>query len=103
MGCRDSHEATVTGKLTSGGEPVPLALIQYHAVGSGPMPYGLSDENGIYELLTGSKRGLPPGKYKAVIDATTSDVPVPKIYRIISTTTLEYDIRPGKNKIDIQL
>jgi hypothetical protein len=102
-GCGGRSEATVSGILTQGGKPVPFAEIVFHPAAGGPLPYGVSLQDGSYEIMTGSTTGLATGSYVVVVQAASPEVSVPKVYGSVATSTLKYEIKPGKNVIDIEL
>jgi hypothetical protein len=102
VGCRDTLDATATGTVWYEEKPVPFAVMNFHFQGRGPMAYAVTEENGSYELFSGSKRGLVPGKYRVAIESLDG-VQLPKKYSAIDTSGLEYDVKEGANRIDIQL
>jgi hypothetical protein len=99
-GC-GGQEASLTGIVTLQGKPAPGLIMNFQNVGSGPMAYALTHEDGSYESHTGSTTGLPAGKYKLAFES--ADPNFPKQYQTIVTSGLEYDVKKGKNKIDIPL
>ena len=66
------------------------------------MAYAVSEEDGSYEVFTGSERGLLAGQYFVAIESPV-DSELPKHYSDIATSGLEYDIKKGPNVIDISL
>jgi hypothetical protein len=102
-GCSDSLESTVSGTLTYGGKAVPFAEIVFHPLDGGPLPYGVSMEDGSYEIMSATTTGLKAGNYIVVVQATSSEVSVPKTYGSVATSTLKYEVKPGKNVINLDL
>lgn len=103
IGCSGSLESTVTGTLTYNGQPVDLAQIVFHPAEGGPLPYAVTSDDGGYQVMTASQGGLKAGNYTAVVQSMKSDVALPKTYGSVATSTLKYEIKPGKNVIDIDL
>ncbi len=102
-GCRGGLEASVKGIVSYQGKPVPYAILNFHyQEGRGPMAYAVSDEDGSYEVFTGSERGLLAGHYFVAIESPAG-TELPKHYSDIATSGLEYDIKTGLNEIDISL
>jgi len=121
VGCGNGL-ATVTGQVTLNGQPLrggnsdTRVTVQFQPVnGAGSTAIGLADENGNYELATGSKDGIPPGEYLVTCTATTLSPPKggagaggshrltdPK-YANANTSGLKFTVEPGKNKYDIPL
>jgi len=66
------------------------------------MAYAMTEENGEFQVLTASKKGVASGKYKVAIEAPR-EFTLPAEYKAIATSGLEYDIQPGHNTIDIAL
>ena len=61
----------VKGTLTLDGQPVPEANITFVFEGTPPKGFvsagGLTDSSGKYQVRSGDKLGMPPGRYKVVI------------------------------------
>ncbi len=102
-GCGNSLESTVTGTLTYGGKPVPFAEMVFHPMEGGPLPYGVSMEDGSYEIMSATTTGLKAGNYIVVVQSPSPEVSVPKTYGSVATSNLKYEVKPGKNVIDIAL
>ncbi len=100
-GCRETLESTVTGTVTYKGQPVPLALMNFHFQGRGAMAYAMTEKDGTYHALTASKVGLKDGTYRVAIEATT--IEIPKRYGSIESSQLEVVVQRGKNQFDIEL
>lgn len=116
VGCADRHEATVSGKATLDGSPLETGMVTFHPAGGGASAYGVLGTGGRYEIKTGSKQGLRPGKYHITVKATEayeSNGPggTPGIPKILSpasysdprTTDLIETVDRGANEIDLSL
>jgi len=101
-GCGGEYEATMTGTVTYNGKPLPFALMSFHNQGQGPMAYSMTEEDGSYEVLTGSQSGLRPGKYKLAFESPP-EIALPQKYSTIETSGLEFDVKAGKNTVNIKL
>lgn len=116
VGCADRHEATVSGVASLDGSPLETGMVTFHPAGGGAAAYGVLAEGGRYEIKTGDKRGLPPGKYHITVKATepydtsapgaTPAIPrtlSPARYGNVRTTDLIKMVEPGSNEIDLAL
>jgi hypothetical protein len=101
-GCSGGHEASLTGVVTYQGQPVKGALMNLHNADSGPMAYAMTDDTGTYQALTGSQRGLQPGRYRFAFKSP-ADMVLPSKYLSAENSGLEYEVKPGKNVFDIEL
>jgi hypothetical protein len=110
----------VDGVVTFDDKPLPNALVSFHPVKSGPIPYGRTDDNGRYEIQTGGSVGLTPGEYLITIAANEAQenapappaeggepppVPLltPERYANKGTSGLRATVRSGANKLDFNL
>ena len=100
-GCRETLESTVTGTVTYKGQPVPLALMNFHFQGRGAMAYAMTEKDGTYHALTASKAGLKDGTYRVAIETTM--IQIPKRYGSIESSQLEVVVQRGKHRFDIEL
>jgi hypothetical protein len=108
--------ASVTGKVTAGGQPVTGAMINFMNPKSGAAASGDLDASGAYSIAA----GLPPGSYKvSVIPKSTMDQApktgqeakkaapassVPLKFRSDATSGLTAEIKPGANpNVDFKL
>ena len=101
-GCREHLDSSVSGVITYQGQPLESALINFHPMGKAPMAYDLTDAKGRYSVSSGSKHGIVPGEYKAEISPAIEGQ-IPDKYLSISTSGLKFDVKAGKNVIDIPL
>lgn len=118
-------EAHVAGTVTLGGEPVAGAQVIFLGAGEqDPAPLVSStDDEGHYQLASNTGRGIPLGSYKVVVskmalrsgavlqgermlqarnDGQLVNV-LPRVYEDRGTTTLQCDVRPGVNTINLEL
>ena len=102
LSCRERLESTVTGRVTYLDAPLKHALLNFHFKGRGPIAYGMTDELGNYELLTGATTGLLAGTYLVAIQPPEG-IEIPANYWQVNTSGLEYDVDLGSNEIDIHL
>ncbi len=115
-GCGNSHEATVFGIADLDGMPLETGMVTFHPSAGGASAYGVLTEGGRYEIKTGDKRGLVPGKYYITVEATepyeegppgaTPRIPrtlSPSRYGNVRTTDLIETIEPGAHEINLTL
>jgi hypothetical protein len=75
-GCGGS-KGKITGKLTKGGQPIKvgeqgqilLILVPDPATGN-TYPCNLDKDTGTFDCIGNDGKGIPPGKYKVVVEAT---------------------------------
>lgn len=113
------HPAKLSGEVTLDGKPLPTGMISLSPARSGPSAYGEITPDGRFELKTGSEKGLEPGEYVVTVaaNAVGSDEPVPESggpppirplitppkYADVSTSPLRITVKPGSQKLDIEL
>ena len=118
VGCGNKYGATVAGKVTLDGEPVPTGRVTFARIGSTETP-AMSDiaSDGAFSLTTNSETGAVPGEYRVAIQAFKpieglapgersfeSPVPlVPQQYLSVETSGLTHTVKPGSNRIDLKL
>lgn len=102
IGCGSQLESTFSGTVTFEGSPVPHAMLSFQYKGAGPAAYSMTDENGYFYARTGGHIGLLPGTYQAALQSP-KNVQIPKKYGSILTSGLEFEIKQGKNSMDIEL
>jgi hypothetical protein len=121
-GC-GNNLADVSGTVTLDGQPLRgggdsgiRATVVFQPVsGSAVGAVGIVDENGRYQLSTGSEEGAPPGDYLVTCSATQIIPPKqpggtptgrritdPK-YANAKTSGLQFTVEPGNNQFDIAL
>src|SRR5579871_5417169 len=61
----------VTGKVLYDGKPIKNAAVSFHPTGgdsvSALRPTGLTDENGVFTLITQNEDGAPAGEYRVTV------------------------------------
>jgi len=116
-GCGGIYDASVTGKVTLEGSPVPRGTVSYNPVQQGPTAYGLIKEDGSYLVRVGREEGLPAGEYRVSVVANEESTPnknpslpptpgkpiTPRWYRSSKTSGLNATVSAGANKIDLEL
>jgi hypothetical protein len=129
LGCGgDSYGPTgkVTGKLTIDGKKLPGGhAVSFMQMEKGFLAFGITDDEGKFEIKSWNNGNMPIGKYKVMIappsggDVTNlsadelfdkpelsspkSRVQFPSRYRETTTSGLEYEITQGENRFDIDL
>ena len=117
-GCSGSKlGAEVSGNVTLDGKAVGPGVIVFAQDGAASNPSeGTIQPNGSYFLKTSNAIGLTPGKYRAavtVFEPSTAQAgersyadPVyltPEKYARQETSGLEFDVKPGRQTIDVEL
>lgn len=117
-GCsKTSLEAEVSGVVTLDGNKIGPGMIVFAPAASQGKPATGSIENdGSYKLVTSRESGLATGAYKVAVsirempqNVKRGDRPplgkslIPEKYQEGSTSGLEYQVKPGKNTINIEL
>jgi len=102
VGCGSGQEATLTGVVSYQGKPLSYALINFHHQDGGPMAYTMTEADGSYTVLTGSRPGLAAGKYRLAIEPADK-MKLPDKYRSIETSGLECVVEKGANQFDMRL
>lgn len=107
--------ATVKGKVTLNGQPVPLAKVYFAPVDGGQSSSGETAVNGEYELyFRYDEPGAQVGKHRVTVSTyqppevddmgkPIGGVPekIPAQYN--TNSTLEKEVKPGENIIDLNL
>ena len=105
--------AKVSGQVTIDGQPIDgskgsaFVLVQFTPVGGkGANGTGLADENGRYNVVTGSQTGVSPGEYYVTCtiraDKSSTPMPDPK-YSDPKKSGLKCVVESGRNTFDIPL
>jgi hypothetical protein len=111
--------ASVSGKVTLDGAPVHGGTVTFHPVAGGPTAVGAIQADGSYELAVGNERTVQPGEYVVTVEATekpSSEAPAdprsppkaprrltPAKYASTETSDLKVTVKPGGNKIPLEL
>ncbi|MFO0903807.1 MAG: hypothetical protein U0939_12450 [Pirellulales bacterium] len=125
VGCGDGGPATasVTGKLTIGGQPANDVTVNFNPVDPNGVPASGVVSNGTYTLSSGStgKAGAVPGKYKITLTQNASaateeaysasggnapsapKAPFAAEFADPGKTTIEKEVKAGSNTIDIDI
>jgi hypothetical protein len=117
----------ITGRLTMDGKPLPeKTSISFMEPMSGYLAYGQTDADGNYNIASWNNGEMPIGKYKVFLSAPPTKVdpaslspeqlfehpelaegkvrlPFPKKYGDMNTSGLEYEIKAGENKFDVDI
>jgi hypothetical protein len=119
LGC-GSDLAHVAGTVTLDGRPIAggpelRGTVTFYPQDSGSLPaIGIIDENGMYELSTGSEPGARPGNYGVAITATRIIIPepgatpsgrpiTPRRYASTTESGLSAQVSAGSNTLDFAL
>ena len=104
-GC-GSQLPTVQGLVTLDGDPLPKARVVFESPDR-PMAVATTDDQGRYDVMTGTQRGMAAGTYQVAVSAyesrdggSESPVPIlstPKRYNSAQTSGLSVEILPGRN------
>jgi len=110
-GC-GSQLPTVQGTVTLDDAPVPNGTVVFESPDRATA-IAKTNDDGRYEMMTASKRGMAAGDYSVAISAyetrdggSESPIPVlrtPKKYNSAATSGLSATIADGKNEVDFQL
>lgn len=117
-GCsRDGFESSVSGSVKLDGKSIGPGVVVFAPVGVNANPAtGTINANGDYSLLTSRTAGLAPGKYQVSVSVREmpanlqpGDRPppgkllIPEKFASSATSGLEFEVKPGSNRIDIPL
>lgn len=104
-GC-GSQLPTVQGVVTLDGQPLSDARVVFESPDR-PMAVATTDDNGRYDVMTGTQRGMAAGNYQVAVSAyetrdggSESPVPIlstPKRYNSAQTSGLSVEISPGRH------
>lgn len=118
LGCSDSLEATVSGVVTLDSKPIGPGVVTFAPESGGTNPaVGAIQPNGDYFLKTSRTNGLVAGRYRVAVTVheqpanakpgerimTPSKLLTPQKYAAVETSSIEYEVKRGKNSIDISL
>jgi hypothetical protein len=99
-GCSQVKWVEVSGKATVDGKPLTKAAVFFAPDKDNTLqmiPFGKLDENGVYHLTTGDRKGAPVGWYKVFVDyehkkGDQAPSPVHPKYLDASKTTLSVEV-----------
>lgn len=109
-GCGSSDYGYVSGTVTVEGKPLPNAMVTFTPEPSGRPSSGLTDDNGVYNLIyTKDQKGALIGQHIVRISTAvaagdygkTTRETIPAKYNIASE--LKREVKPGRNTIDIEV
>ena len=117
VGCGSGAESTVKGTVTLDGVALDQGNVTFYPVnGAGSPAAGSITSGGQYTVGVGQTRGLPAGKYAAVVVARGPSTPhplggppapgkllTPPKYSKEETSGLSFNVEPGSNVIDIEM
>lgn len=66
------HLVAVRGQITLDGKPVKGAGVTFMPQDKGPAAYGVTDQDGNYQLSTINSQGIVPGSYHVVVSLKES-------------------------------
>jgi hypothetical protein len=109
-----SGVVTINGKPLRGGDDVRATVYFQPTSSDGTTAIGLLDENGRYQLSSGSQQGVAPGEYVVTVSATqlvrskAGQVAggrriTDATYASANTSGLKFTVQPGVNAFDIPL
>jgi hypothetical protein len=120
-GC-SGRSATVSGRVTVKGQPSGSGTVAFHPVAGGAVAYGTIGADGSYTVKTGQGVGLEAGEYVATVLITEAPKPgelqrdergqlledagrllSPPRYATPTTSPLRHQVKPGSNRIDLDL
>jgi hypothetical protein len=89
-------------------ESVQVTVMFFPESGNGVPAAAIADDSGRYELSSGAKSGLAPGKYVVTLAATESSAQgkrlvTPLRYSNPTQSDLRADVQPGGNIFDYDL
>ena len=102
---------TCSGTVTLDGQPLKEAAITFEPEAHGPTAYG-QVRDGAFSMSTGQKDGLPTGKYKVSVSASTipkegtkemAKLLTPAKYAKPETSGLTADVKGGSNSFGFEL
>lgn len=114
-GCGRSLESSVSGVATFDGKPLPRGSVSFFPTEHGAAAAGTIQSDGTYEIRTGRGKGLAAGDYLVTVIAReplTAELaaamklpkPItPTRYQEVKTTDLRCAVKPGANRIDLEL
>ena len=114
-GCGHSLESAVSGIATFNGKTLPRGSVSFHPTQQGAVACGTIQSDGSYEIRTGRGKGLAPGDYTVTVIAREPSTPelaaamklppsiIPARYQNPTTTELRCVVKPGSNRIDLEL
>jgi hypothetical protein len=101
MGMAPAQVAPVTGRVNLDGHPLGHVLICFDS--DDHRAYGLSEADGTFRLVPFWGDGVPPGKYRVHLVASSDGEPLPAKYRDAGTSGLDVEVAPDWNDYSFDL
>jgi hypothetical protein len=120
-GCGGS-QAAVSGRVTLDGTPLNSGTVSFQPTGGGPVGYGAIRAGGSYSVQTGQQPGVAPGEYVVTVQSVSEvteaqrqaamsgtmteavgQLLTPARYAARETTPLRFQLKPGRNNVDLEL
>ena len=116
IGCGSRQAAQVSGRVTLNDQPLTTGTVTFHpADGQGAVAVGTIDQQGRFQISTGTDSGLAPGAYIVTVVATEAFQPTdptaevhyrdlaPVRYANVSESELKADVKAGPNDVPLAL
>jgi hypothetical protein len=117
VGCGGtSQQSEVSGTVTLDGRAIGPGMVVFAPMAGSQPATGAIAADGGYYLKTSREIGLAAGRYRASVSVRElpanlkpGDRPppgkllIPEKYELSTTSGLEFEVAPGKNRIDIEL
>jgi hypothetical protein len=101
--------AEVSGTVTLGDRPLPGVMVQFQPqveeVGKYPAAFGFTDAEGRYTLVrSGGKSGAVVGAHEVrILPQEREEQPATPLPDGLADRVFEFEVRPGRNVIDIRV
>jgi hypothetical protein len=116
QGCWRNNFGTVEGTVSLDEKPLDGGSVNFYPAESGALSYSNIGTDGSYQIRTASRQGVLPGKYVATVSwrsgppspgMTLRQIQalekVPLRYCDKETSDLHFEVKPGRNSIDLKL
>ena len=113
-GC-SPYDSSVYGTLSLDGNPLDRGTVTFHPEAGSATAYAQVKEDGTFRAQVGGERGLPSGAYGVGVRVVEEIPPkiegdppgfrsiIPLKYKNYRSSGLRFDIKKGKNTIEIDL
>ncbi len=117
-GCGGPYNSSAKGVVTLDGTTLPSGWVTFYPTAGGPPASGRIDESGSFTMQTGSSFGLPSGEYQVTVIANEPPKTLrskdggpppagkqltPAWYGVKEKSGLSASVKPGSNRIDLDL